>query len=72
LAKSINDFLRSERTVQQAAPGAISPSHIESEVVVVPNRWANSLIISATPRFFEDIEKLVKSWTLSRRSHDSV
>jgi len=61
VAKSINDFLRSERTVQQAAPGAISPfQQIESEVVVVPEPVGNSLIISATPRFFDDIEKLVE------------
>lgn len=61
VAKSINDFLRSERTVQQAAPGAISPfQQIESEVVVVPEPVGNSLIISATPRFFEDIERLVE------------
>ena len=53
VAKSVNDFLRSERTVQQAAPGAISPfQQIESEVVVVPEPVSNSLIISATPRFF--------------------
>ena len=61
VAKSINDFLRSERTVQQAAPGAISPfQQIESEVVVVPEPVGNSLIISATPRFFSEIEKLVE------------
>lgn len=60
VAKSVNDFLRSERTVQQAAPGAISPfQQIESEVVVVPEPVSNSLIISATPRFFDEIEKLV-------------
>lgn len=61
VARSVNDFLRSERTVAQAAPGAISPfQQIESEVVVVPEPVSNSLIISATPRFFDEIEVLVE------------
>lgn len=61
VARAINDFLRSERQVQQAAPGALSPfQRIESEVVVVPELVSNALIISATPRFFNDIMDLVE------------
>ena len=61
VANAINEFLRSERQVQQAAPGVLSPfQQIESEVVVVPEPVSNSLIISATPRYFEDIMKLVE------------
>jgi len=61
VAAAINEFLRSERQVQQAAPGTVSPfQQIESEVVVVPEPVSNALIISATPRFIEDIEGLVK------------
>ncbi len=61
VARAINDFLRSERQVQQAAPGALSPfQRIESEVVVVPEIVSNTLIISATPRFFDDIQDLVE------------
>ena len=61
VAKSVNDFLRSERIVQQAAPGAVSPfQQIESEVVVVSEPVSNSLIISATPRFFDEILVLVE------------
>ncbi len=61
VAEAINLFLRSERQLQQAAPGAISPfQQIESEVVVVPEPVGNSLIISATPRFFDEIKKLVE------------
>jgi type II secretion system protein D len=60
VANAVNEFLRSERQVQQAAPGTISPfQQIESEVVVVPEVVSNALIISATPRFFEEIHKLV-------------
>ena len=61
VAQSINEFLRSERMVQQAAPGTTSPfQQIESEVIVVPEPVNNSLIISATPRFFDEIMELVE------------
>lgn len=61
VSRAINEFLRTERQVQLAAPGAVSPFlQIESEVVVVPEEVSNSLIISATPRFFKDIEELVQ------------
>lgn len=61
VARSINDFLRTERQLQLAAPGVLSPFlQIESEVVVVPEPVSNSLIISATPRFFPDIMELVE------------
>jgi type II secretion system protein D len=60
VATAINEFLRSERVVQQAAPGTESPfEQIEREVVVVPEPVGNSLIISATPRYFDEIRKLV-------------
>jgi type II secretion system protein D len=61
VSRSINEFLRTEKIVQQAAPGAISPfQQIESEVVVVPESVSNSLIISASPRYFDEIEALVE------------
>lgn len=61
VAEAVNEFLRSERLVQQATPGLMSPfEQIESEVVVVPEPVSNSLIISATPRFFEDIVDVVE------------
>jgi general secretion pathway protein D len=61
VAQSINEFLRSERLLQQATPGAVSPfAQIEREVIVVPEVVSNSLIISATPEFHEEIMELVK------------
>ena len=61
VANAINEFLRSERIVQQAAPGVESPfEQIEREVVVVPEPISNSLILSATPRFFDEIEQLIE------------
>jgi type II secretory pathway component GspD/PulD (secretin) len=59
-ARTLNDFLRSQRQVQQVTPGLVSPfQQIESEVIVVPEKVSNSLIVSATPRFFDEIMELV-------------
>jgi len=61
VANAINQFLTSERQVQQISPGLLSPfEQIEREVVVVPEPVSNSLIVSATARFFEEIKTLVE------------
>jgi general secretion pathway protein D len=64
VAESINNFLRSERQVQmqmQQTPGMISAfEQIEREVVVVPEMVSNSLILSATPRFFDEVKSIVE------------
>lgn len=61
VATAINEFLRSERQVQQAAPGVTSASQqMESEVVVVPEQVSNALIVSATPRYFQKICDLIE------------
>jgi general secretion pathway protein D len=61
VANAINEFLRTERQITiELAPQAVSPfEQIEREVVVVPEVVSNSLIISATPRYFDQIVKLV-------------
>jgi general secretion pathway protein D len=62
VAQAVNDFLRSERIVSQAAPGRENPfAQIEEEVVVVPEPVRNSLIISATQRYFDEILTLVEN-----------
>ena len=61
VSTAINNFLRSERTLMQIAPGVLSPfEQIEREVVVVPEIVSNSLIVSATPRFFDEIKRIVE------------
>ncbi len=61
VATAINQFLQTERQVQQVAPGLLSPfEQIEREVVVVPEPVSNSLIVSATPRYFDEIKKIVE------------
>jgi general secretion pathway protein D len=61
VANAINQFLRSERDVQQVSPGLLSPfEQIEREVIVVPEPVSNSLIVSSTPRYFEEIRKVIE------------
>ena len=72
VARSINEFLRSEKQVQQTSPGVVNPfQQIESEVVVVPEVVSNALIVSATPRFFNDIMELVEKLDAARRKWSS-
>ncbi len=61
VALAVNEYVRSKRLVQQSAPGVVSAyQQIESEVIVVPEVVSNSLIISATPRFYDEIIKLIQ------------
>lgn len=61
VALAINNFLRSERQAQEISPGTLSPfEQIEREVVVVPEPIGNRLIVSATPRYFDEIENLIE------------
>ncbi len=61
VANAINEFLRSERQVQEVTTEMMSPfEQIEREVVVVPEPVSNSLIVSATPRFYEEIKELIE------------
>ncbi len=64
VANSITNFLTSQRTLIQQQllfNQAISPfEQIEREVIVVPEEITNSLIVSATPRYFDEILKVIK------------
>ena len=60
VAQALNDWLRAERDVQGTAPGTASPfQQIEKEVVIVPEPASNSLIVSATPRYYNEVARLI-------------
>jgi general secretion pathway protein D len=66
VAGAINQFLQSQRQVNQFAPTLVSQvEQIEREVVVVPEPVSNSLLVSATPRYYEEIQRIVED--LDRR-----
>ena len=62
VANTINQYLTSQRQIQQAfGTQLVSPfEQIEREVVVVPEVVSNSLVISATPRYFDEIKKIIE------------
>ena len=61
VARTINEFLRSERVINNAAQSAVSPTQqVEREVVIVPEVVSNKLVLSATPRYFQQINELIE------------
>ena len=61
VASAVNQFLVSRRQVNQALPGGESPFlELEREVVVVPEPIGNKLVLSATPRFYDEINDLIE------------
>ena len=61
VATAINQFLQSKRIVELAAPGVTNPfDQLEREVVVVPEPVQNKLILSATPRYYDEISQLIQ------------
>jgi general secretion pathway protein D len=61
VATAINTYLQNERAVMQINIEMMSPyEQVQREVVVVPEQVSNTLIVSATPRYFKEIEELVK------------
>lgn len=61
IATAINQYLQSQRDLAQIDPTRISTSQLlDQEVIVTPEPLSNSLIISATPRYHEEIMKLTE------------
>lgn len=61
VANSINQFLQSQRELTQLDPGRISTSEIlEQEIIVTAEPISNSLLISATPRYYDEILRIAK------------
>lgn len=60
VATEINQFFTSQRDLTQNDPNLISSiEQLERDVIVVADTATNSLIISATPRYFDEIKKMV-------------
>jgi type II secretion system protein D len=60
VATALNEWLQTERQVEQEAELAVSPfEQIEREVIIVPEIGSNSLIVSATPRYYDELRDLI-------------
>ena len=61
VAAAVNEYLRSQRQLELAAPGQANPfQDLEREVIVVAEPVGNRLIVSATPRYFDEITSLIE------------
>ena len=59
VATALNQFLQSQRNLAQIDPTRVSMSQLlDQEVIITPEARTNSLIISATPRYFDSIMEL--------------
>jgi general secretion pathway protein D len=60
VSSAINQFLTNIRSMETGLTGAITPfAQIEQEVIVVPENNSNSLIVSATPRYYKEIKEII-------------
>ena len=60
VAAALTQLLTSQRELLTSAPELVTPYQIvEREVIVVPEIVTNSLIVSATPRFYDDIKRVI-------------
>ncbi|BBO32398.1 secretin N-terminal domain-containing protein [Lacipirellula parvula] len=61
VALALQEWLQQKRDVEATAPGATSPfQQIEREVVIVAEINSNSLIVSATPSYYDEISDIIK------------
>jgi type II secretion system protein D len=60
VSSAINQFLTNIRSMETGITSGITPfAQIEQEVIVVPESNSNSLIVSATPRYFKEIKDII-------------
>ena len=61
MAQALNNWLQTERQVEDQSEITVSPfEQIEREVIIVPELATNSLIVSATPRFYDEVVEVIK------------
>ncbi|HEX6961914.1 MAG TPA: secretin N-terminal domain-containing protein, partial [Lacipirellula sp.] len=61
VAFALQEWLQQKREVELTAPGATSPfQQLEREVVVVAEINSNSLIVSATPAYFQELSDIIR------------
>ncbi|HEX4412953.1 MAG TPA: secretin N-terminal domain-containing protein, partial [Lacipirellulaceae bacterium] len=61
VAQALNAWLQTERQNEQQSEITLSPfEEIEKQVIIEPEYATNSLIVSATPRYFNEVMKVIK------------
>lgn len=62
IAKAIDDYLGRKQKLEITSEATSVYQMFESQVIVIPESITNSLIISATPKYLEEIRQLVESF----------
>jgi type II secretion system protein D len=61
VGQAIQQYLQQVQQMQSQSGGILSSyALVEQEVIVVPETVSNSLIVSATPKYYDDIERIIK------------
>ena len=61
IATAINQFLTAQRGLAQVDPDLVTTIELlEREVIIVPEVISNSVIVSATPRYFDEIVAMIE------------
>ncbi len=62
ISSAVNQYLQQERQIETTIDQELFSSfeQFRREVIVVPDTITNSLIVSATPRFYNDIRQIIK------------
>ena len=61
VAQALQSWLQSERQVESQSEITVSPfAEIERQVIIEPELATNSLIVSATPRYYNEVIKVIK------------
>ena len=61
IGTAINQFLQSQRDLFQIDPNLVTNVELlEREIIAVPEPVSNSIIVSATPRYFEEVRALIE------------
>ena len=60
VSQTLNEWLQTQRTAEANADVALSPfEQIEREVIIVPEIASNSLVVSATPRYYKTVKDII-------------
>lgn len=63
VAQALNSYIDSRRDINAADPGAISAfEQVRRELIVIPEIVSNSLLISATPQYFAELEPVIQAF----------
>jgi type II secretion system protein D len=61
VGQAIQNYLQQVQQMQSQSGGILSSyALVEQEVIVVPETVSNTLIVSATPKYYDDIERIIK------------